>query len=96
MRHDSMAYLVLQDKHAVIIHRFGSDSICDKTYVTPKDSTIAYQMASTYDAIYKPLSTIEWQVSAPNGVLDIELVGIKGQNGSVQPTFQWTRSENKR
>jgi hypothetical protein len=93
MVHDTSTFLVLQDKHAVVIHRFGKDSICNKTYVTPEDTTIAYQMASTYDAIYQPVSRLEWIVRQPKDILDVELVSITNKDGSMQPTFQWTRAK---
>jgi hypothetical protein len=91
--YDSLTYLVLQDKHATVIHRFGKDSLCNKTYVTPEDTTIANQMASTYDAIYQPLSSLEWLVRLPHEILDIELVQTINKEGTKLPTFQWTRSK---
>ena len=93
MVHDTSTFLVIQDTHAIIIHRFGRDSICNKTYVTPEDTTIAYQMASTYDAIYHPVSRMEWIVTTPKESLDVELVSTPDRNGALLPTFQWTRAK---
>ncbi len=92
MKYDSSAYISFQDKYANIIHRFGRDSICNKTYVVLSDTTIANQVASTYDAIYKPLSSYEWiVVNTPQDILDVELVEIKDKDGVPQRTFEWTR-----
>lgn len=93
MKADSSVYLTLQDKFAFIIHRFGQDSICNKTYVTLSDTTIAHQMASTYDAIYEPVSPLEWIVRLPNDVLDVELVMNTNEDKNKQLTFQWTRAK---
>ncbi len=95
MVHDTSTFLVLQEKHAVVIHRFGRDSICNKTYVTPEDTTVANQMASTYDAIYEPVSHLEWLVRQQNDILDVEMVAIENKDGQQQPTFQWTRAKKK-
>lgn len=95
MVHDTSTFLVLQEKHAVVIHRFGRDSVCNKTYVTPEDSTIANQMASTYDAIYEPLSNLEWLVRQQNDVFDVEMVAIENKDGLQQTAFQWTRAKKK-
>ena len=91
MKYDSSLYISYQDKYANIIHRFGRDSICNKTYVMLSDTTIADQIASTYDAIYQPLSSYEWIVRTPHDILDVELVEIKNKEGVPQRTFQWTR-----
>jgi hypothetical protein len=91
MKYDSSAYISYQDKYANIIHRFGRDSICNKTYVMLSDTAIANQIASTYDAIYQPLSSYEWVVKTPHDILDVELVEIKNKEGVPQRTFQWTR-----
>jgi hypothetical protein len=91
MKFDSSLYISYQDKYANIIHRFGRDSICNKTYVMLSDTTIADQIASTYDAIYQPLSSYEWIVRTPHDILDVELVEIKNKEGVPQRTFQWTR-----
>jgi hypothetical protein len=91
VKHDTSAFLVIQDKYASIIHRFGADSLCNKTYVTLPDTLIANQVANTYDIIYEPLSSLEWIVRLPNDVLDVELVTTTNRDGLQQPTFQWTR-----
>jgi hypothetical protein len=91
MNYDSSVYISYQDKYANIIHRFGRDSICNKTYVMLSDTAIANQIASTYDAIYQPLSSYEWIVNTPHDILDVELVEIKNKEGVPQRTFQWTR-----
>lgn len=92
MKADTSTYLTLQDKFAFIIHRFGRDSVCNKTYVTLTDTTIANQMASTYDAIYEPVSPIEWIVRLPHDILDVELVMNTNEDKNKKLTFQWTRA----
>jgi hypothetical protein len=91
MKHDSSAYISYQDKYANIIHRFGKDSTCNKTYVMLSDTTIANEIANTYDAIYRPLSPYEWIVETPQDVLDVQLVEVKSREGAPQRTFQWSR-----
>lgn len=95
MVQDTSTFIVLQEKHAVVIHRFGSDSICNKTYVTPEDTTIANEMASTYDAIYEPVSHLEWLVRQQSDILDVEMVTIENKDGHLRPAFQWTRAKKK-
>jgi hypothetical protein len=90
MKLDSAAYLIIQDKYASVIHRFGSDSLCNKTYVTLPDTILAKEVASTYDMIYEPKSPQEWIVRLPDQVLDVELVTTTNTAGLKQPTFQWT------
>jgi hypothetical protein len=91
MKHDSSAYISYQDKYANIIHRFGRDSICYKTYVMVTDTAVANEIASTYDQIYKPLSPLEWIVDTPTEALDVQLVEVPNKDGVPQRTFQWTR-----
>jgi hypothetical protein len=95
VKYDSSAYLVIEDKYASVIHRFGSDSLCNKTYVTLPDTLIANQVASTYDAIYEPLSSLEWIVRLPDEVLNVEMVTTVNKEGLKQPTFEWTRKEKQ-
>jgi hypothetical protein len=91
MKHDSSAYISYQDKYANIIHRFGRDSVCYKTYVMVTDTSVANEIARTYDQIYKPLSPLEWVVDTPQETLDVQLVEIQNKDGVPQRTFQWTR-----
>ena len=90
---DSSTFLAIQYEYATIIHRFGRDSICNKTYVTVPDTMLANEMARTCDAIYEPKSYMEWTVRLPNDVLNIELVATATKDGSKIPTFQWTRAK---
>lgn len=94
---DSSSYMTIQDfdNFALIVHRFGRDSICNKSYVTPFDTTIANEMANNYDLIYQPVSPVEWIVKLPNDVLDVELVATSNKDGILQRTFQWTRSNKE-
>jgi hypothetical protein len=91
MKHDTSTYISYQDKLGNIIHRFGRDSICYKTYVMVPDTAVANEIASLYDQIYKPLSPIEWVVDTPQEKLDVELVEVPNKDGVPQRTFQWSR-----
>lgn len=91
MKHDTSTYISYQDKLANIIHRFGRDSICFKTYVMVPDTAVANEIASLYDQIYKPLSPIEWVVETPQEKFDVELVEVPNKDGVPQRTFQWSR-----
>jgi hypothetical protein len=93
LKSDSSTFLAVQYEYATIIHRFGRDSLCNKTYVTVPDTVLASQMARTCDAIYEPKSFLEWTVRLPNDVLNIELVETATKDGSKIPTFQWTRAK---
>lgn len=91
MTHDTSTYISYQDKLANIIHRFGRDSVCYKTYVMVPDTAVANEIASLYDIIYKPLSPNEWVVETPRESLDVELVEVPNKEGVPQRTFQWSR-----
>jgi hypothetical protein len=93
VRSDSTTFLAIQYEYATIIHRFGRDSICNKTYVTVPDTMLANEIARTCDAIYEPKSYMEWTVILPNDVLNIELVATATKDGAKIPTFQWTRAK---
>ncbi len=90
---DTTTFLAAHYDYATIIYRFGRDSICNKTYVTVPDTLLANYMASTYDAIYEPKSSLEWTVRVQNDVLNVELVETATKDGSKIPTFQWTRAK---
>jgi hypothetical protein len=90
---DSSTFMAIQYEYATIIHRFGRDSLCNKTYVTVPDTMLANEMAKTCDALYEPKSYMEWTVRLPNEVLNIELVATATKDGSKIPTFQWTRAK---
>lgn len=89
---DTSTFLAVNFEYATIIHRFGRDSLCNKTYVTVPDTVLANEMARTCDAIYEPKSFLEWTVRLPNDVLKVELVETATKDGSRIPTFQWTRA----
>jgi hypothetical protein len=90
---DTSTFLAVNFEYATIIHRFGRDSLCNKTYVTVPDTMLANEMARTCDAIYEPKSFLEWTVRLPNDVLKVELVETATKDGSKIPTFQWTRAK---
>ena len=90
---DTSTFLAVNFEYTTIIHRFGRDSLCNKTYVTVPDTMLANEMARTCDAIYEPKSFLEWTVRLPNDVLNVELVETATKDGSKIPTFQWTRAK---
>ena len=95
MKVDSSAYLIIEDKFASVIHRFGRDSVCNKTYVTLPDTSLAKEVAFSYNLLYEPKSSIEWIVRMPDQILDVELVTTTNSAGLKQPTFQWSLAKEK-
>jgi hypothetical protein len=95
MRVDSSAYLIIEDKFASVIHRFGSDSLCNKTYVTLPDTLLAREVAYSYNLMYEPKSPIEWVVRLPDQILDVQLVTTTNSAGLQQPTFQWSLAKEE-
>jgi hypothetical protein len=95
MKVDSSAYLIIEDKFASVIHRFGSDSLCNKTYVTLPDTLLAREVAYSYNLIYEPKSPIEWTVRLPDQILDVQLVTTTNSAGLQQPTFQWSLAKEQ-
>jgi hypothetical protein len=95
MKVDSSAYLIIEDKFASVIHRFGSDSLCNKTYVTLPDTLLAREVAYSYNLMYEPKSPIEWVVRLPDQILDVQLVTTTNSAGVEQPTFQWSLAKEQ-
>jgi hypothetical protein len=95
MKVDSASYLIIEDKFASVIHRFGRDSLCNKTYVTLPDTSLAKEVAYSYNLLYEPKSSIEWIVRMPDQILDVELVTTTNSAGLEQPTFQWSLAKEK-
>jgi hypothetical protein len=95
MKVDSSAYLIIEDKFASVIHRFGSDSLCNKTYVTLPDTLLAREVAFSYDLMYDPKSPIEWVVRLPDQILDVQLVTTTNSAGVAKPTFQWSLAKEQ-